>query len=152
VDEARTNGDEERAMREVLLHGGMDEAFDRSVGFARRLAESFGARLHLLYSVEDPLSAGWTAEMSVDRMPEVHEAMEAEARERLSSFISVEDQERLGVQIALGTGPAEEEVVRYANEHAIDLVIVQARAGDTASSDLARAILDGARCAVLVLR
>jgi nucleotide-binding universal stress UspA family protein len=139
-------------MREVLLHGGMDEAFDRSVVFARRLAESFGARLHVLYTVEDPLSAGWTAEVSVDRMPEVHEAMEAEARERLSSFISAEDQERLGVQIALGTGPAEEEVVRYANEHAIDLVIVQARAGNTASSDLARAVLDGAHCAVLVLR
>ena len=45
-------------MREVLLHGGMDEAFDRSVRFARRLAESFGARLHVLYTVEDPLAAG----------------------------------------------------------------------------------------------
>ena len=37
-------------MREVLLHGGVDEAFDRSVEFARRLAESFGARLHVLYT------------------------------------------------------------------------------------------------------
>ena len=83
-------------MREVLLHGGMDEAFDRSIVFARRLAESFGARLHVLYTVEDPLSAGWTAEVSADRLPEVHEAMEIEARQRLSSFISEEDQERLG--------------------------------------------------------
>ena len=122
-------------MREVLLHGGMDEAFDRSIVFARRLAESFGARLHVLYTVEDPLSAGWTAEMSADRLPEVHEAMEIEAR-----------------QIALGTGPADEEVVRYANEHAIDLVIVQARTEDAASSDFAQAVLAGARSAVLVLR
>ena len=139
-------------MREVLLHGGMDEAFDRSIVFARRLAESFGARLHVLYTVEDPLSAGWTAEMSADRLPEVHEAMEIEARQRLSSFISEEDQEKLGVEIALGTGPADEEVVRYANEHAIDLVIVQARTEDAASSDFAQAVLAGARSAVLVLR
>ena len=47
----------------------------------------FGARLHVLYTVEDPLSAGWTAEVSADRLPEVHEAMETEARQRLSSFI-----------------------------------------------------------------
>jgi nucleotide-binding universal stress UspA family protein len=139
-------------MREVLLHGGMDEAFDRSVVFARRLAESFGARLHVLYTVEDPLSAGWTAEMSADRLPEMHEAMETEARERLAPLISIDDQERLGIQIALATGPADEEVARYANANAIDLVIVQAPANDPPSTELARAVLDSAKCAVLVLR
>jgi nucleotide-binding universal stress UspA family protein len=139
-------------MREVLLHGGIDEAFDRSAGFARRLAESMGARLHVLYTVEDPLAAGWTAEVSADRMPEIHEAMETEARERLAQFIPLEDQERLGIQIALGTGPADQEVVRYANDHGIDLAIVQARADDAPSMDMARAVLDGTTCAVLVLR
>ena len=139
-------------MREVLLHGGMDAAFDRSAGFARRLAESLGARLHVLYTIEDPLAAGWTSEVSAERMPEVHEAMEDEARERLSPYIPREDQERLDVQIALGTGPADQEVVRYANENGIDLAIVQARADDPGSMDLARAVLDGAACAVLVLR
>ena len=139
-------------MREVLLHGGVDEAFDRSVAFARRLAESFGARLHVLYTVSDPLSAGWTAEMSPDRMPEIHQAMETEARERLSAHIPLEEQERLGVQIALGTGPADEEIVRYTQEHSIDLAIVQASAGDAAAADLARALLDGSRSALLVLR
>ena len=38
-------------------------------------------------------------------MPEVHEAMEAEARERLRAVISLEDQERLGVQIVLRHRP-----------------------------------------------
>jgi hypothetical protein len=137
-------------MREVLLHGGMDEAFDRSVVFARQLAESFGARLHVVYTLEDPLSAGWTAEVSADRLPEVHQAIENEARERLSRGISLEDQERLGVEIVLRPGPATEEVVRYASEHPIDLAIVHAPP-DT-PSDLAHALIDGGRCAVLVLR
>jgi len=137
-------------MREVLLHGGVDEAFDRSVEFARRLAESFGARLHVLYTLEDPLSAGWTAEVSADRMPEVHQAMEVEAREKLATYIPIEEQERLGVVIALGTGgDAAEDVVRYANENAIDLAVLQS-AGDGAG--LAHAVIDSARCAVLVLR
>jgi hypothetical protein len=115
------------------------------------MAESFGARLHVLYTVEDPLSAGWTAEMSAERLPEVHEAMEAEARERLARVIPHDDQERLGVLVALRMGPAAEELVRYTTEHAIDLAIVQTRPGER-DMDHARALLEGGRCAVLVLR
>lgn len=139
-------------MQEVLLHGGPDESFDSSVVLARRLAETFGARLHIVYTIADPLSAGWTAEMSAERLPEVHQAMEGEARERLSRLIPAEDQERLGVTIALRTGPATEELVRYTTEHSIDLAIVQARSDDDAGAELARALLADGECAVLVLR
>jgi nucleotide-binding universal stress UspA family protein len=141
----------ESGMRVILLHGGPDEAFDRSVLFARRMAESFGAQLHVLYTVEDPLSAGWTAEMSAERLPEVHEAMETEARDRLARLIPHADQERLGVQFALRMGPTAEELVRYTVEHNVDLAIVQARADDTDTGH-AHALLDKGRCAVLVLR
>ena len=139
------------AMREILLHGGMDEAFDRSVLFARRMAESFGARLHVMYTIEEPLSAGWTAEVSAARLPEVHEAMETEARDRLARLIPLDDQERLGVQVVLRTGPADEELVRYTTEHAVDLAIVQATSGDR-DTGYAHALLEKGRCAVLVLR
>lgn len=138
-------------MRQVLLHGASDELFDRSVDFARRLAESYGARMHVVYTVEDPLSAGWTSEMGAERMPDVHQAMVEEARERLARHIPREEQDRLGIEIALRIGPASQELVRYTEEHAIDLAIVQASpaSGDT---EVARALLDGGRCAVLVLR
>lgn len=137
-------------MREILLHGGTDEAFDQSIAFARRLAESFQSRLHVVYTIEDPLSAGWTSEVSAGRLPEVHQAMEVEARDRLARLIPLDEQERLGVEIVLRTGPAAKELLTYANEHAIDLAIVQARGGT--GSDIARALLDHGRSAVLVLR
>jgi Universal stress protein family len=140
------------SMQEVLLHGGLEDSFDGSVLLARRLAETFGARLHVVYTISDPLSAGWTAEVSAERMPEVHQAMEAEARERLSRIIPADEQERLDVRLALRTGPAAEELVRYTTEHDIDLAIVQASPGDDAGADLARALLADGRCAVLVLR
>jgi len=142
----------ESGMRVILLHGGPDEGFDRSVLFARRMAESFGARLHVLYTIEDPLSAGWTAEVSPERLPEIHEAMETEARDRLSRLISHEDQERLGIQVGLRMGPAAEELVRYTTDHEVDLAIVQARPGDAADTGHAHALLEKGRCAVLVLR
>jgi nucleotide-binding universal stress UspA family protein len=139
-------------MREVLLHGGADEAFDRSVVFARRLAESFGARLHVLYTVEDPLRAGWTAEVNAGRLPELHQAIEEEARERLARLIPVDAQEQLGIEVVLRTGPATEELIRYTEERNIDLAIVQAPAGDDADIEHARALIRRGRCAVLVLR
>jgi hypothetical protein len=138
-------------MREVLLHGGADEAFDRSVVFARQLAESFGARLHVIYTVEDPLAAGWTAEMGAERLPEVHQAIQDEARERLARSIPLDEQDRLGLQLVIRTGPADEEVVRYTDEHPVDLAIVQVPVGD-AGSGLAHALIERGRCAVLVLR
>ena len=138
-------------MREVLLHGGADEAFDRSVEFARRLAESFSARLHVVYTIGDPLSAGWTSEFNAERLPELHQGIESEARERLARTVSHEDQERLGIQIVIRTGPAEQEVVRYTREHAIDLAIVQAPLGEDRQG-LAHALIAHGRCAVLVLR
>jgi nucleotide-binding universal stress UspA family protein len=139
-------------MKEVLLHGGSDEAYDRSVAFARRLAESFGARLHVLYTVEDPLSAGWTAEVSAERIPEIHQAIEEEARQRLAQLIPPEDQERLGIEIVIATGPADREIVRYTQEHQIDLAIIQVPSNDSAGADLARAVIEDGRCALLVLR
>jgi hypothetical protein len=138
-------------LREVLLHGGADEVFDRSVAFARQLADSFGARLHIVYTVEDPLAAGWTAELGAELLPEVHQAIENEARERLARTISLEDQERLGVELVIRIGPEEREVVLYTEEHPIDLAIVQAPAGER-YKNLAHALIDRGRCAVLVLR
>lgn len=138
-------------MRDVLVHGGPDESFDRAVLFGRRMAELYGARLHVLYTVSDPLSAGWTAEVSTERMPEVHDAIATEAHERLAALIPQEDQERLNVEFVLRTGPAAEELVRYTNETAVDLAIVQLR-GTEDDSGPAHALLEHGRCAVLVLR
>ena len=138
-------------MREILVHGGPDETFDRAVMLARRMAESFSARLHVLYTVAEPLSAGWTAEMSAERLPELHDAIATEAQERLSALIPVEDQERLGVLFVVRTGPAAEELVRYTTEEKVDLAIVQLRGGDDDSGP-AHALLEHGRCAVLILR
>ena len=138
-------------MREILLHGEAGEAFDRSVAFARQLAEAFGGRLHIVYTLEDPLAAGWTAEIAAERLPEMHQAIEEEALERLSRVIPSGDQERLGIELVIRTGPPEQEVVRYANEHPIDLAIVHAPVA-AGRSGLANALLESARCAVLVLR
>lgn len=133
-----TNG-----MRRLLLHGSRDESFDRSLQFAGRLVEGFGAELHVVYTLDEPLSAGWTAEMTPDKLPELHQAVEEEARERLTRVFSGPQDH---VIIAIRTGNVADELVRYTTEHTIDLAIVGHH--DTH----ARALLDKGNCSVLVLR
>ena len=137
-------------MREILLHGGADEAYDRSVLFAKRLADSFGARLHIVYTVDDPV--GWVEEVRPTELPVVHMAIEQEARERLTALIPIEDQERLDIQLALRTGPVDRELAAYTHEHEVDLAILQAPVSNPTSVEIARALIEHGRCAVLVLR
>jgi nucleotide-binding universal stress UspA family protein len=139
-------------MREVLLHGGPNESFDRSIRFAIRLAELYGARLHVLYTVDEPLSAGWTAEVAPDKLPEIHQAIEEEARERLAQVVPVEEQERLGIEIVIAIGPSDVEIVRYIESHSIDLAIFRAPHGDGEGAELAAALVERGQCALLVLR
>jgi nucleotide-binding universal stress UspA family protein len=130
-------------IRRVLLHGGSDEGFDSSVRFARRLVETFGAELHVVYTVEEPLSAGWTAEIAAAKLPELHQAIEAEARERLARVIPGQAD---AVTIAIRTGDPSVELPRYTAENTVDLAIVR---GD---DEHARALIAHGRCSVLVLR
>ena len=131
------------SIRRVLLHGSSDEAFDASARFAARLVEKFGAELHVVYTVDQPLSAVWTAEMAAEKLPELHQAIEAEARERLARLLPAGQD---AVVIAIRTGDAADELTRYTTEHMIDLAIVQG------ADAHAHALLDKGRCAVLVLR
>ena len=129
-------------IQRILLHGSRDESFDQSARFSARLVEGFGAELHVVYTIDEPLSAGWTAETTPDKLPELHQAMEDEARERLSRVFPGQD----NVVIAIRTGNVGEELVRYTAEHTIDLAIV------SGADDHARKLLDKGRCSVLVLR
>ena len=104
--------------------------------------ETFGAELHVVYTVEEPLSAGWTAEMAAEKLPELHQAMEA----RRASVWRVSSRPAGTVTIAIRTGDAADELARYTAENTIDLAIVQGPDGH------ARALLDHGHCSVLVLR
>jgi len=130
------------ALRRVMLHGSRDESFDEAVRFAGRLIDGFGAELHVVYTVDEPLSAGWTAETAAEKLPELHQAIEEEARERLSRALPSQD----NVVVAIRTGDVGHELVRYTVEHTIDLAIV------SGADDHGRALLDKGRCSVLVLR
>ena len=131
------------SLRRVLLHGGSDEGFDNSVRFAGRLVRTFAAELHVVYTVEGALSTGWKAEMAAEKLPELHRAIEEEARERLERLIP---EQQDVITIAIRAGDAAAELARYTAENTIDLAIVHA------DDNHARKLLEEGHCSVLVLR
>lgn len=132
------------AIRRVMLHGSQEEWFGSAVRFALRLTDQFGAELHVVYTIEEPLSAGWTDEMPTSRLPELHRAMEEEARNRLA--VAVPPERQGNTVVAIRTGLAADELIRYTTDNAIDLAIVQA------SDERARGFVDRAASSVLLLR
>lgn len=130
-------------LRRMMLHGTTEDTFDDALRFAGRLAAGSDTELHIVYTVGAPLSAGWTSEMAAARLPELHQAMDEEARVRIARVLPEVAQT---ATIVIGTDDPAVELVRYSVQHAIDLAIVSGHDGP------ARALLDDGRCSVLVLR
>jgi nucleotide-binding universal stress UspA family protein len=144
-----------RAVRNILLHLDTTDVSEEAARHARVLAQAFDATVHVLHIPGEPLSASWTSEVDAARLPEVHEAMAAEARERLAGIFSQADQERARLTLAIETGAAAEALIRYAEAHAIDLVVIGSRgyAGEGGGlDDIAREVVERVRASVFLVR
>lgn len=132
-------------MTQVLLHIGDTLPTAADARAARALAEGLGATLHVMFTQTDPLNAGWQAEVDAAGLPDVHQAMEEEAREKLRPIFGA-DAELPTIQIR--TGDPVRAMADYAAEAGIDLIIV-GLAGDEERS-LGASLIDAAPCSVLV--
>lgn len=132
-------------MTNALLHIGDTLPTPADARAARALADALGAALHVMFTQTDPLNAGWQAEVDAAGLPDVHQAMEQEAREKLRPIFG-EDAELPTIQIR--TGDPVRAMVDYATEAGIDLIIV-GLAGDEERS-LGASLIDAAPCSVLV--
>ena len=132
-------------MTNVLLHIGSTMPSAADANAVHALANALGATLHVMFTQTDPLSAGWQAEVDTAGVPEVHQAMEAEARERLRPIFGA-DADTPTIQIR--TGDPIRAMADYANEAKIDLIVVGLAGEEDAS--VAPGLLDAAPCSVLV--
>lgn len=132
-------------MTNVLLHIGDTLPNAADVNAVHALADGLGATLHVMFTQIDPLNAGWQAEVDAAGLPDVHQAMEEEARGKLRPIFGA-DAELPTIQIR--TGDPVRAMVEYASESNIDLIVVGLAGEEEAS--LGRELLDAAPCSVLV--
>lgn len=112
------------ALKTILVPTDFSDASQAALDYAKGLAEAFGASLHLVHVMEDLLAHAWSAEVYVASMPNLRGEIEREARERLAAMLTAEERARYRVEAAIVAGRPFLEIIRYAREQNVDLIVI----------------------------
>ena len=143
------------ALKRILVPTDFSECSDAALKYARALNETFGATLHLLHVVQDPYTQPWAAEAFPTPLGEMLVQWETQARQRLATLLP-EGDDRTGAVIATIVGSPFYEIVRYATEQQIDLIVIGTHGrgplGHMLLGSVAEKVVRKAPCPVLTVR
>ena len=135
-------------VRSILVPTDFSPTSDAAFHYAAQMALSLGARLYLMH-VPGKTGEHFEANFPLGRF-------ETATRERLSSFLTTEELERLRPEYALRVGVPAEEIVRYADACDADLIIMgtHGRGGlaHALMGSVAEQVVRVAPCPVLLVR
>ena len=125
--------------------------------YATRLAERFGAKLALLYVVDDSfVTGGWSSEIYVSNVPELMENLIADADRRLATLKASVAALGLTVETAVIRGRPAPAIVEHAKSGGFDLIVMgtHGRTGvsHVVMGSVAERVLRKAPCPVLTVR
>src|SRR5262245_55602772 len=103
----------------ILVPTDFSETSAAALKYGIELARAFNAHLHVLHVPEHPGQAAET-EYPIG----LFETMQNEAHDRLGSLFSDADARELRPQYAMRLGKADQEIVRYAKDQNVDLIVM----------------------------
>ena len=109
----------------ILVPTDFSEPSDAALEYARVLARTFGASLHLFHVVEDQFVTGpFGAEMYAPHPPSTLSYLLAEAQAYLKQRLTNEDRTTLRATTELIVGTAARTIVDYAADNGYDLIVM----------------------------
>ena len=108
--------------RSILVPTDFSEAANAAKKYATVLADSFGATLHILHVIPDPLAMGWGVDAAY--LPQLLERTERTVREQLEGALGPEERAKCQAQLAVETGAPVDRIIEYAQKHGIDLIVM----------------------------
>ena len=105
--------------KRILVPHDFSETSEAAMKYATELARIFGARLYVLH-----VSDAARTEMLTEFPPGPEEAMEDAVRERLLKTVTARDKREFNPHFELRRGAPPTEIVRYARERDIDLIVM----------------------------
>jgi nucleotide-binding universal stress UspA family protein len=111
-------------LKRILVPTDFSDTSEIAVNYARALAEAFNASLHVVHVIEDPLVHSWTSVDFNPDLPSYREVLAKAANERLGKVLTTADLERHHAQLVTKFGSPFIEIVRYAKEQGIDLILM----------------------------
>jgi len=140
----------------ILVPTDFSAASDAALAFARTVASTFGASLHLLHVFEDPIVPAGIVEAYAPLPTELRAALVEDARTQLATRVSDEDRLHFRATTEIVSGSSAMAIVEYAQDHHNDLIVMGTH-GRTGVSHLllgsvAERVVRLAPCPVLTVR
>ena len=107
----------------VLFPVDLSESSDKIVPYVQAVAERFGAQIHILFAarVFDHFTSIYVPHPSINKFEK--ELIDG-AEKRLYEFVDQHFKEFPNTKTSVVAGDPSEEIIKYINEHEIDLVIM----------------------------
>lgn len=139
-------------LRNILLPVDFSEPCLKATEYAVALAHQFGSTLHLLHVIEDPIV--YLPMFESYPLP-TREQFETYAQVRLENWVPDADSEGLTVEIHWRHGAPHVEVIDYAQDSSIDLIVMGTHgrgvAGHLLLGSVAEKVVRKAPCPVLTV-
>jgi universal stress protein A len=146
-----------RTISRILVPTDFSPHSDAALTYAKALARTFGASLHLLHVLDDVLTSGVLTAEAYGPMPVgVDEGRHPDAGTRLCDLLSGDEVTRFHARGAVVFGTTSQSITRYAAEHGIDLIVMgtHGRTGVAHAliGSVAERVVRTAPCPVLTVR
>lgn len=110
-------------VKTILVPTDFSETAELALRYGKALASAFQATLHILHVLQDPLlyvpiTEGYGA------LPNFREQLEGDARRHLERLVTDSERQTLQIQLALKWGTPFVEIVEYARQHQVDLIVL----------------------------
>lgn len=142
-------------LKQILVPTDFSENSEVAAKYARAMASAFHAELHLMHVLEDPFASAFDP-VSFVPPPNFYEEIEAQTRGRLVRLLADWGSQQPHVEIVASRGSAFVEIIRYAKDHGIDLIVLGTHGrGPIAHmlmGSVAEKIVRKAPCPVLTIR
>jgi len=143
-------------LKRVLVATDFSEFGDLALKYGCEFAQGFSAELHLIHAVEPPTAAYSEFGLGYIGLEEVEATLVKESRVRLDRLPEVDQAARLTVVREVLLGTPFREIIKYARDHEIDLIVVGTHGRGAIAHMLmgstAERIVRHAPCPVLTVR
>jgi nucleotide-binding universal stress UspA family protein len=142
-------------LTKVLVPTDFSEPSATALAYGQALARTFGASLHVLSVVEEPLAQGWNG-FGMPALPELRERVLADAQRQLEDAVPALERDRQATELVTRLGEPHHEIVRFARERNVDLIVMgtHGRGGmaHLLLGSVAEKVVRAAPCPVLTVR
>jgi nucleotide-binding universal stress UspA family protein len=144
------------ALKTVLVPTDFSDASQVALKYGKAFSRAFRAALHIVHVIEEPYGQPWAVEAYGFSLASLQDEWIKEARARIATTVTEAEKTELGAVTATVLGHPVMEILRYADENRIDLIVMGTHGrgplGHVVLGSVAERVVRRAPCPVLTVR